>query len=193
MQENCIAPPALALCAHVRDDARVATQRVRTATYNQAARDRLADAATKAREAAGFRYRTEFIAAYPNLNLRSLTLLESGESGVGHRFLQALAEALPNWTEDTPRLILEGEDPPSVVARSSTPQAHSTGHGQRVKDLSHLPPATRREVVREVLDMLPLLRNLGDDVYADLRDRAMELAHLYGAPDDSEQSGRHTG
>ncbi|WP_432846032.1 hypothetical protein ACQPXB_36170 [Amycolatopsis sp. CA-161197] len=95
----------------------MATDRVRTANYSPEARARLAAAVLAAREATG-KSRPQFVKAAKEagikLNVRSLELVENGDPGVGHTFLIALGQALPNWTERTPRLVLEGGQIPPV-------------------------------------------------------------------------------
>jgi hypothetical protein len=83
---------------------------VRTGVYPQDARWRLADAVKKAREAAGYRSRPAFYKA-AGIGKRSLENVESMEPGaasVGESVLHAIGRALPGWTEDTPRIVLEG-------------------------------------------------------------------------------------
>jgi len=93
-------------------------KQLRTADYPQEARERLGDAVAKARETGGWRFRTDFAEAArvagEKLSLRSLGAVESGEAGVGQSVLFAIGRMLPNWTEDTPRLILEGGPIPSI-------------------------------------------------------------------------------
>lgn len=83
-------------------------RQLRTANYSAEARNRLGEAVERARIDAGYRYRTEFCRAHGIKNLRGLELLEQGLPGVGQAFLFEVARALPGWTEDTPRIILEG-------------------------------------------------------------------------------------
>lgn len=110
-------------------------RQIRTADYSQHARDRLANAVIKAREAAGFKWRTDF-ARHANIrSIRSLVMLEQGEPGVGQTILFAVGRGLPNWDEDTPRVILEGGPVPPT-----TP----------VKPLADL---GRPEAVRQALDI----------------------------------------
>lgn len=106
----------------MRHDARMGTGRTRTANYSATARKRLGDAAAIARQAAGHKYRTTFARAHEGLNVRSLELLENGKPGVAEVVLFALGRALPNWTEDTPRVILEG-GPIPPTADPDTPPA----------------------------------------------------------------------
>lgn len=83
-----------------------------TLDYSQEDRDRLADAVTKARLAAGIKWRTGLVKA-AGVSRRSIDALERGEPGVGQAILYAVGRALPGWNEDTPRLILEGGAPPN--------------------------------------------------------------------------------
>lgn len=83
---------------------------MRTADYSQEARDRLAAAVAAARKAAGHRFRPSFAKA-AGVGIRSLENVESLEpdaASVGDTVLEAIGRALPNWTEDTPRIVLEG-------------------------------------------------------------------------------------
>ena len=109
----------LAPCKGLRDSACVATRRLRTANYSEQARKRLADAIGAAREAAGYTTTSQLIRAIGR-GSRAIYALEAGEPTVGQSVLQAvgrkLGERLPGWTEDTPRLILEGGDPPDLGA-----------------------------------------------------------------------------
>jgi hypothetical protein len=106
----------VALCGTLRDDVPV-TRRVRTANYSQEARWRLARAIINAREAAGHKYRPSFYKA-AGISKRSLEAAESLEpnaASVGETVLHAIGRALPTWTEDTPRIILEGGPVPEAV------------------------------------------------------------------------------
>ncbi|GHF31138.1 hypothetical protein GCM10017786_76090 [Amycolatopsis deserti] len=95
-------------------------RRLRTADYSQEARDNLGEAVTNAREAAGHKFRPSFARA-AKISPRSLDAVENGEAGVGGVVLRAIARALPNWDEDTPRAILEGNPPPPTVAERPEP------------------------------------------------------------------------
>ncbi len=92
---------------------------LRTADYPEAARRRLGEAVEKARRAAGFRWRTQFIRAHGDIGITSLNLVETYKPLVGAAVLQAIGRALGQyfpgrWNEDTPKAILEGADPPSL-------------------------------------------------------------------------------
>lgn len=98
----------------MRHYACVTSRTVRTANYSEDARARLGLAVAKAREAAGHKYRTTFARAAEIKSIRSLEMLEAGSPGVGQSILFAVGRALPNWNEDTPRVILEGGPIPST-------------------------------------------------------------------------------
>lgn len=100
----------------MRDHAKV-SRRLSTSNYTEAARIRLGEAVAQARDAAGFKYRTEFGRAH-GINPKSLELLELGKPGVGQSILFAVGRALPGWTEDTPRAILDGGPIPGAEPAS---------------------------------------------------------------------------
>lgn len=108
------------MCSSVRNDAPVPPHRVSTSDYTEDARLRLAAAVTRARTTAGWMRRKD-AAEHADISLRSIAKLESGEPNVGWRVLEAIGRALPGWTEDTPRLILEGGEPPSISESPSEP------------------------------------------------------------------------
>lgn len=96
---------------------------MRTGTYSQEARWRLARAIIKAREAAGHRYRPSFIkaAGISKRSLEAVESLEPGAASVGETVLHAIGRALPTWTEDTPKVILDGGAvPENAPATEST-------------------------------------------------------------------------
>lgn len=97
----------LAACSGLRHSAQVATRRLRTANYDQTARERLADAVNKARTAMGYKFRPAF-AEFAGVSARSFADLETAKPTVGEANLKAVGRAIPTWTEDTPREILEG-------------------------------------------------------------------------------------
>jgi hypothetical protein len=114
----------LALCGTLRDDSPV-NRRVRTANYSQDARWRLADAIVEARKAAGHPHRPSFYKA-AGIGKRSLEAAESKEPdapSVGETVLHAIGHALPNWTTDTPRIILEGGPIPANQRTRATPSS----------------------------------------------------------------------
>lgn len=98
----------------MREHAGVARKQLRTSNYSQEARTRLGEAVEAARIAAGYRFRTDFCRAHGIKNLRGLELLEQGKTGVGQAFLYEVADALPNWTRETMRTVLEGGPIPPI-------------------------------------------------------------------------------
>jgi hypothetical protein len=105
-------------CTVVRHDVPVARQRVHTREFSAEARERLGLAITRAREASGHPYRPSFARA-AGLSVRSIVNLETGNP-VGPSVYEAAARALPGWTEDTPRTILEGGAAPSTLTMVPT-------------------------------------------------------------------------
>ncbi|WP_143254625.1 hypothetical protein [Amycolatopsis azurea] len=106
--------------------------RTRTANYSEAARRRLGDAVAVARRAAGAKYRTTFAQKHEGINTRSLELLENGKPGVAEAVLFAVGRALPNWNEDTPRVILEG----GPIPPTPDPETPSAGEPRRTHEWS---------------------------------------------------------
>lgn len=110
----------------MRHNARMPGSRVRTATYTEAQRARLGDAAFEAREALGLSRPAMVEAAAARgirLNKKSIELIETGQPGVGPKFLYALGSFIPNWTRETPQTILEGGPIPPVVRTLPPPSA----------------------------------------------------------------------
>lgn len=99
----------------MHDNAAVPTSQVTTTDYPEDARARLGLAVTRAREAGGWIRRVDF-AEHAGISLRSLVKLEQGSTNVGRRVLEAVGRALPGWTEDTPRMIMEGDAAPTAPA-----------------------------------------------------------------------------
>ena len=108
----------MAPCIVMRHDAQMASLRPHTKLYPAEARKRLGIAITRARETAGYAYRPA-LAEASGLSVRSILKLEQGEA-VGAAVYEAVARVLPGWTEDTPRLVLEGGDPPPLSERQSS-------------------------------------------------------------------------
>jgi hypothetical protein len=149
---------ALANGLTMRDHAAMARTQLRTKDYPDDARKRLGKEVERARSAAGFRYRTDFCRAHGIKNLRGLEMLEGGRPGVGQAFLFEVARALPNWTEETPRLILEGADPPPTNGPPSAPEPAPTASGLSDAERSLIRTLRRRrwhgEDIAEALDEL---------------------------------------
>lgn len=145
---------------------------------------------TKAREADGYPYRNQF-AALPGLNLRSVDKLENGEPGVGQSILFAAARHLSNWTEDTPREILEGGDPPPVASPSSPEESPILESGPvippgELPDYSNLSPDERRRIIRRSIDQLPFALDVSQSAYEAVRESLIRLIVKY-EPRDGEQ------
>lgn len=102
-----------ASCPVVSHHVSVTGLRPHTKAFSQEARDALGIAVMRAREAAGHPFRPTFAEA-AGIGKTSLYKLESGIA-VSASVYEAAARVLPNWTEDTPRLILEGEPPPPTT------------------------------------------------------------------------------
>jgi hypothetical protein len=130
----------------------------------------------KAREAAGWKWRTDFAKACGGINVRSIELLEAGEPGVGQTILYAIGRTLPNWTEDTPKIILEGGPIPPTVAEMPRPRYPS--------DLFEKEPRTEQEE-----DILAV-EDMGDEakwkVIFGLRRRDYDIR---GGQNDRHQTG----
>jgi hypothetical protein len=125
----------------MRDHAAMARKQLRTKDYSDADRKRLGEAVESARRAAG------------------LEMLEGGRAGVGQAFLFEIAQALPAWTEDSPRHILEGGDPPPINDRpppAPEPAPRAPGLSDAERSLIHT--LSRRgwpaEDIAEALDEL---------------------------------------
>jgi len=117
-------PRKLAPCPGVRNHAEVVTgQRPHTRDYPDAARTRLGVIITRTRQAIGYKGRPEFT-SIAGVGLTSLVKLETGKP-VGPDVYEAVARALPGWTEDTPLLILEGADAPPVMKARREPEVGS--------------------------------------------------------------------
>jgi transcriptional regulator with XRE-family HTH domain len=135
----------------------------------------LALAVAKAREAAGYSTRTAFAKAVGK-SIRSINALEAGDPTVGQSVLFAVARVLPNWTEDTPKTILEGGPIPPTVAEMPRPRYPS--------DLFEKKPRTQQEE-----DILAV-EDMGDEakwkVIFGLRRRDYDIR---GGQNDRRQTG----
>lgn len=113
------------LCATLRDPAHVPGQQLRTANFSDDDRVRFGEAVKKARRAAGFRSRRAFAEA-AGVGKRSIDAVELFEPVVGEDVLTAIGIALGNffedWSQDTPRAILEDGFVPSNILRGDGPQ-----------------------------------------------------------------------
>lgn len=135
----------------------MARRLLRTGDYPEVARLRLGKAVETARIAAGFSGRPEFIAYLDHvIGLRSLKYLEQANRSVTAKVLDPVASALPGWTLDTPKAILEGDDAPPIPpaadrAEVSPIEAARTGD---VRDLRDLPLPIRRRLIMEMIDYM---------------------------------------
>src|SRR5689334_10083308 len=79
----------------------VPSRSLRTANYSEEARRRLGDAVSEARRAAGYRWRTDFCRAHPEVSKSSLAAVEQARPGVGvavlHEVGRLLGEHFPDW------------------------------------------------------------------------------------------------
>ncbi|MFL6141621.1 MAG: hypothetical protein ACJ72N_07100 [Labedaea sp.] len=91
--------------------------RPHTKLYPEEARVRLGLAIVRGREAAGHQWRPSFARA-AGISVRSLVKIEKGEP-VGAPVYEAIGRALPQWTEDTPRVILEGGPIPAADVQAA--------------------------------------------------------------------------
>lgn len=108
------------LCSTRAESAVVTTRNLRTADYSAEDRKRLGDAVSEARRKAGFKWRPEFVRAHDDVRISSLKMVELAKPGVGVAALSAIGRALgrhfPQWTEETPREILDGQASPALLA-----------------------------------------------------------------------------
>lgn len=177
----------------MREHACVATTRLRTANYTEHQRRRLGEAAVQAREAMGLS-RPQFVkaakAAGITLNVRSLELVESGDPGVGQSFLFALGRMIPTWTQDTPRVILEGGKIPALpepgAVRTPAERAESPPYEWSASTRRRLIAMSQREVA-QVVDHATMMfgEDAGELAYASimrLREEAAAIAAKNEAP-----------
>lgn len=95
----------------------------------------------------GFKWRTDFARAAEIKSVRSLEMLEAGQGGVGQSILFAVGRALPNWTEDTPRVILEGGAVPPTAAEQPE-QDEEVPRDDFEREIVGDPDLTRRQRLR---------------------------------------------
>lgn len=115
------------------------SQRTRTALFSERRRKDLADAVIAARRFAGWDTTTELIRAVGR-GPRAIYALESAEPTVGEVILSAVGRTLgtrvAGWTEDTPRLILEGAPPPPLIRVAEDNATASPGAAPAEGELS---------------------------------------------------------
>lgn len=104
-------PHALS-CSGVSHHVRVTGLRPHTREYDDSARERLARAVVRAREAAGHT-RIDFARLPDGPGKTSMWKLENG-APVSASVYEKVARLLPGWDVDTPRRILEGGEPPPL-------------------------------------------------------------------------------
>lgn len=169
----------VAACTGLRHSAPVARRQLRTADYPESARIRLGRAVEAARRAANFPSRPAFAKA-AGVSKRSLVDLEQGNAGIGQKTLFAVAQALSGWNEETPRLILEGGEPPALPEAEVPEQEPSpVAPAGDLPDYSHLTPDERRRIIRMSIDQLPLVLPVGQDAYEAVRDSVIRLIVKY--------------
>lgn len=101
----------VATCTNVNHHVQVASTRPHTKDFPEDRRAALGLAVIRAREALQLSQRA--FAARAKIGRTSLFKLETAEP-VGAQVYEAAGRALPTWTEDTPRGILEGGRPPAL-------------------------------------------------------------------------------
>lgn len=172
----------------VRDDAPVTEARPNTKIFDRDARERLGLAVQRAREGAGWPYRPGFVKGLRGVSVSSLLKLEKGEP-VGPTVYEAVARKLPGWTEETPRIILEGGDIPPPQAGVTAAAGHAGLGGARNSATGQVDVTTlaaqylstgkidRVDAIRVLVAMIPgIRRNAGDDAANELWQKAMQLA-----------------
>jgi hypothetical protein len=129
-------------------------RKLRTADYPQVARDRLGAAVADARVALGHKFRPGF-AMSAGVSLRSLADIERGKPGVGEVNLLTVARALPGWTEDTPRDILEGGPiPPPPTRRPKRPSETPAQHEWSAESRARILAMSGREIIEQGREFL---------------------------------------
>lgn len=126
--------------------------RPHTKDYPTDARERLGLAVQRAREAADYPFRPAFAKA-TGIGMTSLVKLERGQP-VGPLVYETVARQL-GWTEDTPRVILEGGPIPDPMPRARETEAPSTTEmseaRSRLVKMSNTELALRIAEVAEVM------------------------------------------
>ena len=125
--------------------------------------------------AAGFSGRPEFIAHLNNaIGLRSLKYLEQANRSVSAKVLDPVAVALPGWTVDTPKAILDGGDPPPIPDGVETSPIDAVRAGD-VRDLRDLPLPIRRRLIMEMIDYM---QKAADQLDGDVEQRMREFIRI---------------
>lgn len=158
---------------------------MRTTDYSQAARERLGQAVATARAVAGYPTRPAF-AKVVGISLRHLFDLETGKPGISITKLRQVARHLANWTEDTPRLILEGASAPSPET-PAPPQPKPNANAEPMAMMSflaiadRLPPEKLAEFIRVGKKRLPDVRKwYGDEAHDEVALKLTQLAERAG-------------
>lgn len=102
------------MCPTVRENAPVVIAGISTGDYPMEARVHLGTEVKNARLAAGIRSRAA-LAKLAGVSTKAIGNLEAPRKSppTGYAVLAAVARVLPNWTEETPRRILEGGKAPA--------------------------------------------------------------------------------
>jgi transcriptional regulator with XRE-family HTH domain len=150
------------LCTNLRHSARVQDRRqLRTADYDDHARERLGSAIAKARVASGHKRRTTFARA-AGVSVRTVAAVERGEPTVGQSSLFAIGRTLPNWTEDTPKTILEGGAVPPTDAPVAAEDAQAVQREEHRRRLEAAYDRGEEALLAEALRIADELRQYRD-------------------------------
>lgn len=167
-------------CTGLRQTARVESRKpLRTADYDQVARDRLGEAVTKAREAMGHKFRPSF-AALAKISKRSLADLETGKPTVGEANLRAVGAVVPTWTEDSPRIILEGGPIPPLPPASVDSSTSESDGAIPLSALDRIAVMPYRELAERITEIEELLGKDVADRYRESADRIRREAAARG-------------
>lgn len=125
---------------------------MRTTDYPEAARIQLGLAVQAARTRAGYS-RSAFAekvgSGLAGISKRHLADLEGGRPGISDTKLRAVARHLPGWTENTPRAILEGAEPPVAALPEFSPEIQA--RLDRIeRTLGHAAYIEARDLLREI-------------------------------------------
>lgn len=178
------------LCGTLRDPAHVPGQQLRTANFSHDDRVRFGEAVKKARRAAGFRSRRAFAEA-AGVGKRSIDAVELFEPVVGEDVLSAIGRTLgrffEDWSEDTPRAILEEELQPSNTPRRDGPPSADKEVDEVDPDPEQYPEM--EDFLRAVMVQL---RRQGVPHKAIMRAAAKVAAEYEQATADAEGNGPDT-